>query len=124
LISLSDSSHVASKMSWLSAKLVIIDQQDSEVEYDMDSFLEEFRMYSNQVPTLTILFLCWCAQYRRWFSSNAIVQFHIIDHNGENQMLTLGVDNRSLVLRDHKIYHQFNPASKESPNAYTYYHPC
>ncbi len=116
------------KLSWLSAKLTIVNQQ-SEIEYDIDSFLSAFRLYAhgNVVPTLTYLFLCWCAQTNQWFPSDTIVQFHVIDHNGEEQMLSLGADNYCLIIRDQKVYHQVvkrTKSSHELQDAYTYYHPC
>ena len=116
------------KLSWLSAKLTIINQND-EIEYDIDSFLTTFMLYvhENTAPSLTQLFMCWCAQTNQWFPSDVIVQFHVIDHQGEEQMLTIGVDNHCLVIRDQKIYHQVAKrvnSSHDLSDAYRYYHPC
>jgi hypothetical protein len=116
------------KLSWLSAKITVIEQQ-GDTEYDIDSFLSAFRLYAhgNNTPSLTYLFLCWCAQTNHWFPSDAIVQFHVIDHNGDEQLLSLGADNHCLVIRDQKVYHQVAKrvnSSHELSNAYAYYHPC
>jgi hypothetical protein len=116
------------KLSWLSAKLTIIDKH-AQIEHDIDSFLSAFRLYAHGsiAPSLTYLFLCWCAQTNQWFPLDTIVQFHVIDHHGEEQLLTLGADNYSLVIRDQKIYHQVakrTNSSHELSNAYEYYHPC
>ena len=117
-----------SKFSWLSAKITIVDQR-GEIEYDIDSFLSAFRLDApnNIAPSLSYLFLCWCAETKQWFPSDVIVQFHIIDHNGEKQLLTLGADNYCLVIHDQKIYHQISKRTNSSHNllnAYEYYHPC
>lgn len=114
-------SNVISKLSWLSAKIVIVDRE--EIEYDIDPFLSDFRIQSAVAPNLTTVFLCWCAQTQHWFRQGCIVQFHIIDHNGEDHMLTLGADNHSLVLRDRKIYHHLVPRIDSSSElAYRHYH--
>ena len=116
------------KLSWLSAKIIVV-HKDGETEYDIDSFLSAFRLYahSNVAPSLTQLFLCWCAQTNQWFPADTIVQFHVFDHQGEEQILTLGVDNHCFVIRDQKVYHQVAKrihSSHELSNAYEYYHPC
>jgi hypothetical protein len=116
------------KLSWLSAKITVIEQK-GHIEHEIDSFLSAFRLYAhgNVAPSLSYLFLCWCAQTNQWFPSDVIVQFHVIDHHGEEQLLTLGADNHCLVVRDQKIYHQVakrTNSSHELSNAYAYYHPC
>ena len=128
LTSIRQPANTMCKLSWLSAKITVIDQH-GEVEYDIDPFLSTFRLYvhGTTAPTLTYLFLCWCAQTNQWFPSDAIIQFHVIDHQGEEQMLSLGVDNHCLIIRDQKVYHQIAKrihSSHDLSNAYTYYHPC
>jgi len=128
LTSLAKPTTMTCKLSWLSAKIVVINCRE-EKEFDIDSFLSEFRLHTceDHTPTLTFLFLSWCAQMNQWFQHDSIVQFHVIDHNGEEQMLTIGTDNRCLVIRDKYIYHQLvkrADSTSELPNAYTYYHPC
>lgn len=123
LTSLSQPTDTIAKLSWLSAKICIIDQQQ-EKEYDIDPFLSSFRLHTHEsVPTLTFLFLSWCAETNQWFRPDCIVQFHVIDHLGQNVMLTLRADNHSLELRDRKIYHQIvSRHDYDIPNAYTFYH--
>jgi len=109
------------KLSWLSARITVIDQSDV-YEYDIDSFLHSFRLHTNQlVPTLTMLFLTWCAEKNQWFRPGCIVQFHIITHEGKEEMLTLQADNHSLILRDGKIYYDFMEPCNHI-NDYSYYH--
>ena len=126
LMSLSQPSDTVSKLSWLSAKIVVVNQQE-EKEFDIVSFMDRFRVHSNDAPSLTFLFLSWCAHTNQWFQHDSIVQFHVIDHQGYEQMLTIGADNRCLVIRDKKLYHELVKrvdSTGELPNAYTYYHPC
>lgn len=109
------------KLSWLSARITVIDQSDV-YEYDIDSFIHDFRLHTHElVPSLTILFLTWCAEKNQWFRPGCIVQFHIITHEGKEEMLTLQADNHSLILRDGKIYYDFLEPCNHV-NEYSYYH--
>jgi hypothetical protein len=109
------------KLSWLSARINVVDHKDV-YEYDIDSFLHSFRLHTHQlVPTLTVLFLTWCAEKQQWFRPGCIVQFHIITHEGKEETITLQADNHSLVLRDGKIYHDVL-APCDYVNHYSYYH--
>jgi hypothetical protein len=113
------------KLSWLSGKIVVINKKSGqEFEYDMDSFLHSFRLRTHTlVPTLDMVFLSWCAETRNWFQSDSIVQIHIFNDRGEEEMLTLRADNHSLVIQDGKLYHQlYYPDFKDIHNPYTYYH--
>ena len=124
LTSLSQPVDTICKLSWLSAKIHIIDRH-TEKEYDIGSFLSQFRLHTSgtTTPTLTFLFLSWCAETNQWFRPDCIVQFHIIDHLGQDVMLTLRADNYSLVIHERKIYHRNEqPNDHEIPNAYTFYH--
>jgi hypothetical protein len=126
LTSLSKPCDTVCKISWLSAKICII-HKDNEKEYDIDPFLQNFKLHTHldTVPTLTSLFLSWCAETRQWFRPDCIVQFHVIDHEGAEQMLTLRADNNCFEIRDQKLYHQLHYEKNnilESHNAYTYYH--
>jgi len=128
LTSMHQHANTICKLSWLSAKIVIMDKH-IVIENDMDSFLSTFRIHAhnNVAPSLTQLFLCWCAQTNQWFPYDIVVQFHVIDHHGEEQLLTLGADNHCLIIRDQKIYHQVakrTNSSHDLSNAYAYYHPC
>lgn len=92
------------KLSWLSMKLVV-DGKDTE-EYDMDSFLNEFRVMTDDLhpPHLTHLFLAWCAETKHWFSRHSMLHFVIIDDQGQERVLSLKYDNQFLELRDGKVY--------------------
>ena len=124
LTSLSQPANAVYKLSWLSARICVVEQHH-EKEYDIDSFLSSFRVHTHGsvVPTLTFLFLSWCAETNQWFRPDCIVQFHIIDHLGQNVMLTLRADNHSLEIREQKIYHRIVLQHDDDiPNAYTFYH--
>ena len=113
------------RLSWLSAKLVVIHPKE-EQEIELDNFIETFRLCGT-VPTLSMVFLCWCAETRHWFRPDSIIQFHIITHEGDEQMLSLRVDNNCLYLQDGKIYHRYVTQKNQDyiiPNDYAYYHPC
>lgn len=110
--------------SWLSAKINVTTKED-EYEYDIDPFLSSFKLYTydNHVPTLTILFLSWCAETNHWFPPDCIVEFHVIDHHGDNQVFTISLEDDSLDVRNHKIYNLTKPRTPiPIPNPYTYYH--
>ena len=92
---------VAHRLAWLSAKVVIIHPKE-EKEMEMDTFLEKFRL-CGPAPPLVTLFLCWCAETRIWVRPDCIVQFHVITSEGEEEMLSIRVDNNSLYLQDGKI---------------------
>ena len=81
-------------LSWLSATLVIANK-----EYDIDHFLSSFR--ASDGLSLTHLFLSWCAETKQWFTPDTILSFHIIDHQGDEQIVTL---DDSLVVRGRKFY--------------------
>ena len=111
------SSSGACKLSWLSLSIMI----DGE-EYEAETFLENFRLHTSDhqlsVPTLHMLFLAWCAQTKQWFSRTADVQFHVIDHNGEQQILIKG----DLYIDKHKIYTKDSAHTPvEKQNTYTYF---
>ena len=114
---------VAHRLSWLSAKLVVIHPKE-EKEMEMDTFLEKFRL-CGPAPPLATLFLCWCAETRFWVRPDCIVQFHIITNEGEEEMLSVRADNNCLYLQDGKIYHRTQKKCDYIiPNDYAYYHPC
>jgi len=93
------------RTSWLSVKLVIVNQNKSH-EFDIDPFLETLRIHTLPIhpPTLTDLYLAWCAHSKQWFSNTAIVQFHVIDHEGNERMLTRRSDDTCLEIRNGKVY--------------------
>lgn len=93
-----------SRMSWLSTKVVIVEKDHEDREYDLDDFFEKLRIYSTLAPSLPVLFMAWCAHSKNWFPSDCIVQFHIIDHSGDETMLSLRVDEACLSFRNGKLY--------------------
>lgn len=113
-------------LSWLSTKITVV-IQDKAVDYDMDPFLEKFRILTDPsvVPSLRTIFLSWCAHTRNWFPPHCIVQFHIIDHEGQERMLSLNVDNKCLEMRDSKLYDKL-PTSPTSDHTYDMFvnHHC
>lgn len=96
------------KFSWLSAKIRIIkyDKQNEAIEYDIDNFIELFNINTldNAVPTLYMVFMCWCAYTKHWFRPEDHVEFHIINDMGEEIVLNLEDHNETLVIKRNKIY--------------------
>jgi len=92
--------------SWLSAKLVIYQNELSVIEYDIDDFLHTFRIATklHRLPTLTMVFIAWSTYTKQWFKSSSIIEFHIINDSGEDQVLSLHQDNACLHIDQHKIH--------------------
>jgi hypothetical protein len=113
-------------LSWLSTKITVV-IQDKSTDYDMDPFLEKFRILTDPsvAPPLRTIFLSWCAHTRNWFPPNGIVQFHIIDHEGQERMLSLNVDNTCLEMRNSKLYDKL-PSSPSVDHTYDMFvnHHC
>ena len=103
LLRMGETNRKTYRLSWLSAKLVITDPSHASIEcreYDMDPFLEGFRIEtSTTLPTLHDLYLLWCAYTSIWFSSDVHVQFHIINHLGEDQSLRMD-EPHTFVIRE------------------------
>ncbi len=95
----------SSKLSWLSSKIRIINSKN-HVDYDIDTFIQKFRLRTvdNIVPSLYVLFMCWCAYTKYWFKRDDIVEFHIIDSMGEEIVLNLEKHTNSLSIKNNKIY--------------------
>lgn len=92
-------------ISWLSAKIVIYQDEDPVIEYNIDNFLFSFRIYTtNRPPTLTMLFIVWCIYTKQWFKPSSIIEFHIINDKGEDIILSLQNNNNSLQFSNNKIY--------------------
>jgi len=85
------------KLSWLSAKIV-----NSNSEYEMDTFIEKFSIYTNTdvIPSLYIICICWCIYTKNWFTMDNI-EIHVIDDNGDEVILHL---NDSLIIKNNKLY--------------------
>jgi hypothetical protein len=95
----------SSKISWLSSKIRVINSK-KHVDYDIDTFIQKFRLrtLNNVVPSLYVLFMCWCANTKYWFKRDDTVEFHIIDSMGEEIVLNLEKHNNSLSIKNNKIY--------------------
>lgn len=95
----------SSKISWLSSKIRVINSK-KHVDYDIDTFIQKFRLrtLNNVVPSLYVLFMCWCIYTRYWFKRDDTVEFHIIDSMGEEIVLNLEKHNNSLSIKNNKIY--------------------
>jgi hypothetical protein len=103
-----NSDRIRCKFAWLSAKIIIHYSEDSEsaIEYNIDDFIENFILdtVDDYTPSLYTFFLCWCAHSKHWFKHNDIVEFHIIDNNGEEQVLSIQEHNDCLIIKHNKIY--------------------
>jgi hypothetical protein len=95
----------SSKLTWLSSKIRIINSKN-HVDYDIDTFIQKFRLRTvdNVVPSLYVLFMCWCTYTKYWFKRDDIIEFHIIDSMGEEFVLNLEKHNNSLSIKNNKIY--------------------
>ena len=54
----------------------------------------------SDIPSLYVIFVCWCIYTKNWFVSDNI-EFHIVDHTGDECILTL---NDTLIIKNNKIY--------------------
>lgn len=101
-----DNDHIKCKLSWLSAKLRISDDDDESVEYNIDNFIENLVVETTDdiVPTLYMIYMCWCIHTKHWFSIDNKVEFHIIDDMGEDIILKIEDHNRCLGIRRNRIY--------------------
>jgi hypothetical protein len=105
-----DTNKIKCKFSWLSAK-IRIKNSDKYIDYDIDNFIEDFFLetYDNNTPSLYIIFMCWCAYTKHWFKSDDIIEFHIIDNNGEEHILNVEEHHNSLYINYDKIYFIIHP---------------
>lgn len=116
-----NSDRVRCKFAWLSAKIIIYYSENPEnaVEYNIDDFIEEFVLdtVDDLTPSLYTLFVCWSAYSKEWFKRSDRVEFHIIDNNGEEQVLTIQEHNDCLYIKHNKIYvviHSEDDVSQEN----------
>ena len=95
--------HQRYTFSWLSAKIVHV---EGDAEYDIDPFLESLVCYATPLnpPTLHTIFQAWCIDAKKWFPLQHMIQFHTIDNQGEEQLLSLKADSSCLVFHQQKIY--------------------
>lgn len=92
------------KFSWLSAKIVLILHGEQDKSYDIDNFLNNFKLYTvkDKIPDLFTIFMIWCIHTKHWFKKNTYVEFHIIDDNGDERILY--AENTELKIENNKIY--------------------
>ena len=89
--------------SWLSVTLVVSYQGTHE--YDMDPFLESFRVHTDShPPTLHMVFMAWCAKHSLWFPENSNVMMRVIDHLGNDMTLKLPAHNDSITIHHGKLH--------------------
>jgi hypothetical protein len=95
---------ISYSFSWLSVTLVITHQGTHE--YDMDPFLESFRVHTDiyHPPTLHMLFMAWCAQHSLWFPKNSVITMRVIDHLGNDMILNLLDHNDSITIHSGKLH--------------------
>ena len=87
--------------SWLSVKLVVT---QGTHEYDMDPFLESFRVHTDiHPPTLNMVYMAWCAKHSLWFPKNNITM-HVIDHLGNDMILNPLIHNDSITIQCGKLH--------------------
>ena len=100
------------RISWLSAKIHITDSDNPEDirTYEIDDFIEklEVRTVKEVIPTLYIIFLCWCVYTKHWFDHSSIVKFDIIDDMGEERVLTFKEHNFSFAVKRNYLYIDHN----------------
>jgi len=92
-------------VSWLSAKVVVYENENHSTEYAIDDFISTLRIYTvvNRPPTLMMIFMLWCIHTKQWFSSSANIEFHIIDDMGEEYKYYSKFQG-VLTIRNQKIY--------------------
>lgn len=84
------------KFSWLSATINIKDSI-----YEIDTFIEKLSINTdNTLPSLYVIFMCWCVYTKNWFEIDNI-EFRVINDNGEEMILAL---DYSLTIKNNKIY--------------------
>lgn len=95
---------------WLSSKIVITNSTNSDkpykkTEYDIDDFLEQFMLntFDNITPSLYTIFMTWCIYTKQWFKYDDLIEFHIIDNNGDEIILNTKQHNNSLTIKHNKI---------------------
>ncbi len=102
----------AYRFSWLSSTIKITQSTTSETdshtvfEYNIDDFIEKFSIETTEdlAPNLYTIFLCWCAHTKHWFKINDIIEFNVIDENGDDKTFNIFNHNNSLVFTRNKIY--------------------
>lgn len=105
------------KMSWLSSKIRIISNNNTEThnDYEIDSFIENIQIKTNtdNPPTLSLLFMCWCIYTKYWFSLTNNIEFHIITNMGDEEVINLTKHNNCLQIKNKEII-SFVPKNEET----------
>ena len=84
------------KLSWLSATV-----KNENLEYPMDDFIEHFFIKTDEcLPSLHMIFMCWCAHTKNWFTTDNIT-FRIFDDNGDELSVSI---NDLLITKNNKLY--------------------
>lgn len=94
------------KFSWLSVKIKIFTSENKSFEYNIDNFIENFNLitFDNIVPSLYMIYMCWCINTKQWFNADYTVKFYIIDNMGEEHIIDIEEHNDSLCIKQNKIY--------------------
>jgi len=96
-------------INWLSANIIVFESDSKRTTYEMDSFLNQFRIYTNDesYPSVSELFNCWCIYTKHWFSPMMNIIIHYIDTMGDEYDININdstivfvkVDKNHLGLR-------------------------
>lgn len=89
------------KLSWLSANIQIYSTSNTMNEYSIDTFIETFHIKTHTIPSLHIIFMCWCAHTKNWFKHDTVT-FHIFDHTGNE--LIIDINNDPLIVKNNRLY--------------------
>jgi hypothetical protein len=97
------------KFSWLSSKIRITSQKNTELynDYEIDNFIENIKIKTNtgNLPSLSLLFICWCIYTKNWFKTNdkSNIKFHIITNMGDEEVINLTEHNTCLQIKNKEI---------------------
>jgi len=80
-------------INWLSTQLVI-DSNEEHNEYDIDEFMGSLRVITDRsIPTLLMIYHCWCIYTKQWFPSTSLITYNIIDSQGDEHQFILHDDS-------------------------------
>jgi hypothetical protein len=100
------------KFTWLSAKISAVEDGKFVMEYELDDFISNLRIYNDTdndndvyaIMTLHTFLLAWSCKNKIWFSDFALVSLHIIDEMGEEQIIFL--DKNKSINENLKKYNK------------------
>jgi hypothetical protein len=58
--------------------------------------------------------MCWCIYTKQWFKYSSKVEFIIIDEMGEDIIINCNEHNKSLLIKQNKIYIESNSENEEN----------